>query len=247
MIIRAASCSACIDEPHRRFTVTAGTGGGISASSAALRAMLKPAPAFAAHSPSKCHPARLIQCRITAPAGYALSVRRDLFCPHVTKRPLLNGPSGHDRINNYNLFHCTFKSFSGCQPGGQAQPGDNTVRYGAPYHADQPELHTAPEVLILLGHIEILRAAERIQPAERAAVERREAQAIHQCHIGFCRAGYNAFFQAPYHFVDHGIIMRAKIISSSLNSRFGWLTPASRSSTVASSFRLALVVFFITL
>ena len=39
---RTASCSACIDEPQRRFTVTAGTECGIPASKAALRATLKP-------------------------------------------------------------------------------------------------------------------------------------------------------------------------------------------------------------
>lgn len=59
------------------------------------------------------------------------------------------------------------------------------------------------EVLVLLSHIEIASAAERIQPAERAAVERREAEAVHQRHIRFCRAGDNAFFEAAHHFVDH--------------------------------------------
>ena len=56
---------------------------------------------------------------------------------------------------------------------------------------------------VLLSHIEIASAAERIQPAERAAVERREAEAVHQRHIRFCRAGDNAFFEAAHHFVDH--------------------------------------------
>lgn len=59
-------------------------------------------------------------------------------------------------------------------------------------------------MLILLGHIEIICATERIQPAERAAVERREAQAINQRHIGFCRGGDDALFETAHHFVDHG-------------------------------------------
>ena len=59
------------------------------------------------------------------------------------------------------------------------------------------------EVLILLSHIEIAGAADGVQPAECATVERREAQAVYQRHIRFGRAGDNAFFQTTHHFVDH--------------------------------------------
>ena len=58
-------------------------------------------------------------------------------------------------------------------------------------------------MLILLRHIEIFCATEGIQPAERAAVERREAETIDQRHIGFRRAGDNALFKTTHHFVDH--------------------------------------------
>ncbi len=44
---------------------------------------------------------------------------------------------------------------------------------------------------------------EGVQPAERAAVERREAQAVDQRHIRFRRSGDNAFLQTAHHFVDH--------------------------------------------
>lgn len=60
-----------------------------------------------------------------------------------------------------------------------------------------------PKVLVLLRHIEILRAADGIQPAEGAAVERREAEAVYQRHIRFRRAGDNAFFRAADDFVNH--------------------------------------------
>ena len=42
MILVVASCKACIDEPHKRLTVTAPTVFGISVNNCALRAMLKP-------------------------------------------------------------------------------------------------------------------------------------------------------------------------------------------------------------
>ena len=78
-------------------------------------------------------------------------------------------------------------------------------------------------------------------------MERREAQAIHQCHIGFCRAGYNAFFQAPYHFVDHWDHHASdNLFITEFAFRLADFCQQIINGGILFFFRLALVVFFIT-
>ncbi len=146
MIIRAASCSVCMDEPHKRIDGNRRTECGTSASSAALRAILNPLLQRLLHTtPVNISRGPPLPASGYAPAGYALNERRDL-CTHLTKSTALRtAHRGANCIDNDNLFHCdSLSQLSGRQPDGLAQPGDSTVRYDALYYADLPAPYSGP-------------------------------------------------------------------------------------------------------
>lgn len=76
------------------------------------------------------------------------------------------------------------------------------------------------EVLVLLSHIEIAGAAERIQPAERASVERRKPRPYTSAISASAGLAIMPSSRQRTTSLIIGIIIRA-MISSSVKSRFG--------------------------
>ena len=78
-------------------------------------------------------------------------------------------------------------------------------------------------------------------------MERREAQTVYQRHIGFCRAGDNAFFQATHYFVDHRDHHAGdNLFIAEVAFRLADLCQQIVNGGIFFFLRLALVVFFIT-
>ncbi len=151
----------------------------------------------------------------------------EIFCTHVTKSTALQRPIGV-RIAS-TMTTCSIvtpKPFSGRQPDGLAQPGDSTVRMTRFITQTFRHFIQRAEVLNCCA-ISRYFALPRVSSQRNARRGTEGSPGRRPAPYPLLPDGDNAFFQTADHFVDHRDHHGA-IISSSLKSRFGWLTSASR-------------------
>ncbi len=150
----------------------------------------------------------------------------EIFCTHVTKSTALERPIGVRIASTMTTCSIvTLKPFSGRQPDGLAQPEDSTVVMTR--FITQTFRH-----FIQRAEVRYCCAISRYFALPRVSSQRNRRRGTEgspgrrPAPYPLPPSGDNAFLQTAHHFVDHRDHLRA-IISSSLKSRFGWLTSAS--------------------